>query len=167
MMNADAQLEDLLHANGDSHLYDQIMQLGHPPVVIWWQAVDGFIQAIESARAIAEAPGGETLPLDPLALPAVVTVKKFKEAVLDYIKPNENAHPLGTSCLLCSLPESVTVGYKLCALDNDPWVLRVTAVQESNMLPIASVFMPRGLRASALDQVTPWLKPHLRASLWE
>ena len=65
MMNADAQLEDLLQANRDGHLYNQIMQLGHPPVVIWWQAVDGFIQAIESARAIAEAPGGETLPLDP------------------------------------------------------------------------------------------------------
>ncbi|CAI5735502.1 unnamed protein product [Hyaloperonospora brassicae] len=166
MMNADAQLEDLLQANGESHLYDQIIQLGHPPVTIWWQAIDGFIRAIETARAEAEAPGGETLPPDPLDLPVVVTVQKFKEAVLDYIKPHDNAHPLGTSCLLCSLPETVTVGYKLCALDNDPWVIRITAVHEPNMLPIASVFMPRGLRARALDQVTPRLKPHLRTSLW-
>ncbi|CAH0474197.1 unnamed protein product [Peronospora belbahrii] len=163
MMNADAQLEDVLQENEETHLYDEIMQLGHPPVILWWQHVDEFIRAIETARADAEAPGAESLPTDPLALPAVVTAKRFKEAVIDYIKPQENAARLGTSCLVCSLPESVTVGYKLRALDDNPWVKRMIAFGEPNILPIARVFMPRGLRASALDKVTPRLNP---TSLW-
>ncbi|CAI5735366.1 unnamed protein product [Peronospora destructor] len=155
MMTADAQLEDLLQANEDSHLFDQILQLGHPPVMLWWKRVDEFIRAIETARAKVENSAAEPLPTDPLALPSVVTVKRFKEAVLDYIKPQKHADRLGTSCLLCSLPESVTVGYKLRALDDDPWIQRIIAVGEPNMLPIACVYMPRGLRASALDIVTP------------
>ena len=164
-MPADAQLGDLLQANGDSHLFDPIQQLGHPPVMVWWKRVDAFIRANETARAKAEnAAATSSLPTDPLALPTVVTVNRFKEAVLDYIKPHQHADRLGTSCLLCSLPESVTVGYKLRALDDDPWIQRVVASGEPNMLPIACVFMPRGLRASALDIVTP--RDDHRTSLW-
>ncbi|KAG7388340.1 hypothetical protein PHYPSEUDO_012718 [Phytophthora pseudosyringae] len=165
-MNADAQLEDVLQANGDSHLRDEIMQLGHPPVVFAWKQVDGFIRAIETAQAQAEAPEGEQLPEDPLRLPVVVTVQKFKETVLEYLKSQSKNALLGTSCLSCSLPESVTVGYKLHALDDEPWIQRVVAVGEPNMLPIACVYMPRGLRASALDQVTPRVTSKHRTSLW-
>ncbi|GMF18006.1 unnamed protein product [Phytophthora lilii] len=155
MMNADAQLEEILLTNGESKLYEQIMKLGHPPVVLGWKQVDKFVLAIETARAQADAPGGEALPPSPLELPAVVTVQKFKEAVLDFLKPQENAARLGTSCLLCSMPESVTVGYKLRVLDEDPWIRRIVAVGEPRALPIACVYMPRGLRSRALDQVTP------------
>ncbi|EGZ22459.1 hypothetical protein PHYSODRAFT_330254 [Phytophthora sojae] len=159
MMNADAQLEEILQANGEGHLYEQTLQLGHPPVVFGWQQVDKFVLAVETARAEAES--GNPLPPDPLRLPTVVTVQKFKEAVLNYLKPQEASGLLGTSCILCSLPESVTVGYKLFALDEDPWIRRL-AVEEPKMLPIARVYMPRGLRSSALDQVTP----HQLSSLW-
>ncbi|KAE9018927.1 hypothetical protein PR001_g14010 [Phytophthora rubi] len=115
MMNADAQLEDILQANGEGYLYEQILQLGHPPVVFCWQEVEKFVLAVETARAEAEAQCGKPLPPDPLQLPTVVTVENFKEAVLNYLKPQEDSGLLGTSCLLCSLPESVTVGYKLRA----------------------------------------------------
>ncbi|CAH0514890.1 unnamed protein product [Peronospora belbahrii] len=107
MMNADAQLEDVLQENEETHLYDEIMQLGN------------------CSSRCGELQERNHLPTDPLALPAVVTAKRFKEAVIDYIKPQENAARLGTSCLVCSLPESVTVGYKLRALDDNPWDLSV------------------------------------------
>ncbi|KAE9116844.1 hypothetical protein PF002_g21658 [Phytophthora fragariae] len=160
-MNADAQLEDILQANGEGYLYEQILQLGHPPVVFCWQEVEKFVLAVETARAEAEAQCGKPLPPDPLQLPTVVTVENFKEAVLNYLKPQEDSGLLGTSCLLCSLPESVTDGYKLRALDEDPWIQRILAVEPS-ILPIARVYMPRGLRSGALDLVTP----HQLISLW-
>ncbi|POM81927.1 Superfamily II DNA/RNA helicase, SNF2 family [Phytophthora palmivora] len=166
MMNADAQLEDILRANEEDHLYGQIMSLGHPPMVFAWKQVEGFIRAIETARARVENSGAEPLPDDPLGLPTVVTVKKFKEAVLEYLKPEPTNSTLGTSCILCSLPESGTVGFKLRFLDNEPWIQRVIAIGEPNMLPIAMVYMPRGLRAGALDHVTPQVTPQLRPTLW-
>jgi hypothetical protein len=155
MMNADAQLGEVLQANGDGNLYEQVVELGHPPVVFGWQNVERFIQAIESARARADAPGAEPLPPDPLELPAVVTAPRLKKAVLAYMKPQKATGLLSTSCLLCSLPESVTVGYKLRVLEDEPWTQRVVAGGEPHMLPLASVYMPRGLRSSALDRVIP------------
>ncbi|KAH7482281.1 uncharacterized protein KRP23_5455 [Phytophthora ramorum] len=162
MMNADAQLEEILKTNGDDHLYGQILELGHPPVIVEWQKVEGFIRAIEIAQAQADKPEGESLPTDPLGLPTVVTAQKFKEAVLDYVRPQETSSRLATSCLLCSMPEAVTVGYKLCLLNKEPWIQRIVAVGDPNMLPVARVYMPRGLRSSALDEVMP----KLPGSLW-
>ena len=84
--NTDARLEDVLRANGEEHLYDQIMHLADhveddPPVIFGWQSVEDFVEAMEVAR------GPPALPADPLGLPpppAVVTVQEFKEAVLAY-----------------------------------------------------------------------------------
>ncbi|OWY97802.1 hypothetical protein PHMEG_00031578 [Phytophthora megakarya] len=165
-MNADAQLEDILHENGEDHLYDQVMQLGHPPIIFEWKQVEGFIRAIETAQAQAEVSKGEPLPDDPLGLPVVVTVQKFKEAVLNYLKPQTTSSTLGTSCLVCSLPESGTVGFKMRFLDDEPWMQRIIAVGEPNMLPIANVYMARGLRAGALDLITPQVKWGFRPTLW-
>ncbi|CAK4623375.1 unnamed protein product [Aphanomyces euteiches] len=72
-MNDTALLEDVLRANGEEHLYDKIMQLSvhakdKPPVIFVWKNVEGFVEAIQEARAKASAPGGMALPPNPLAL---------------------------------------------------------------------------------------------------
>ncbi|KAI9912519.1 hypothetical protein PsorP6_006519 [Peronosclerospora sorghi] len=154
MMTADAQLGDLLQANGESGLWPQIQALGHPPLVFWWHNVDAWIRAIETARAHVDLDDG--VPREPLALPTVVTTQSLKRAVLAFLKPSATASTLGTSCLVCSLAETVTVGYQLRTLDDHPWTHRVVALHDrETMGPLASVFMPRGRRASAFDNVTP------------
>ncbi|CAH0514892.1 unnamed protein product [Peronospora belbahrii] len=135
------------------------------PLYYGWQHVDEFIRAIETARADAEAPGAESLPTDPLALPAVVTAKRFKEAVIDYIKPQENAARLGTSCLVGTLPESVTVGCTSCVLwiDN-PWVKRMIAFGVGQTYTANRAMCVHASRSSReCIKVTPRLNP---TSLW-
>ncbi|KAH9120309.1 hypothetical protein LEN26_011161 [Aphanomyces euteiches] len=151
-MNDTALLEDVLRANGEEHLYDKIMQLSvhakdKPPVIFVWKNVEGFVEAIQEARAKASAPG--------------VTIQKLKEAVLEYARVSCAAPRLGTSCLPCSLAQFGQVMCMLRTLDLHPWSQRVIAVGVPNSLPIACVYIPRP-RSNTLRRATP----HFVASLW-
>ncbi|OWZ12927.1 hypothetical protein PHMEG_00013837 [Phytophthora megakarya] len=130
-------------------LLDQYLFLSHF-LIFGWQNVEAFLQAIEAARTEADA-GGEPLPDDPLNLPAVVTVQNFKEAVLEDARIPEAPVRLGTTCLLCSLAQSMQVICRLDRLDMDPWVQRIIAVGVPNALSIARVYVPRP-RSNTLDR---------------
>jgi hypothetical protein len=153
----DTLLEDVLKRNGEEHLFDKIMELSvhvedEPPVIFGWQNVEEFVRAIQVARAQAGAPGGAPLPADPLGLPAALTVQNFKEAVLDYSRIQGALARLDTTCLLCTLAQSIQVGGRLQRLDLDPWIRHIVAVGVPNMLPIACVYVPRP-RSNTLDNV--------------
>ena len=157
--NSAACLEDVLRGNGEEYLYDQIMQLAvhvedDPPMIFGWQNVEGFVRAIQMARAQAGVPGGVPLPADPLGLPAAVNGQTLKEAVLEYARIQGAPARLDTTCLPCSLAQSCQVGYMLQRLDLNPWTQRIIAVGVTNSLPIACVYVPRP-RSNALDRVTP------------
>ncbi|KAF0737656.1 hypothetical protein Ae201684P_006210 [Aphanomyces euteiches] len=132
-----------------------------PPVIFVWKNVEGFVEAIQEARAKASAPEGMPLPPNPLALSGSVTIQKFKEAVLEYARVSCAAPRLGTSCLPCSLAQFGQVMCMLRTLDLNPWSQRVIAVGVPNSLPIACVYIPRP-RSNTLRRATP----HFVASLW-
>jgi len=156
--NKTALLEDVLETNGEDHLFSTIMELSvhveeDPPVIFGWQNVEGFVQAIQQAQAQAAAPGGKPLPADPFGLPAAVNVQNFKEAVLEFARIPGALPRLDTTCLPCSLAQSLQVTFVLGQLDLDPWIRRVAAVAVPDMLPIAFVYVPRP-RSHTLDRVT-------------
>ncbi|KAG1697127.1 hypothetical protein DVH05_017511 [Phytophthora capsici] len=149
-------LMDVLRANGEEHLYDKIMELSvhveeNPPIIFGWQHVEEFVQAIEKAHALAGEPDSEPLPPSPFRLHAPVTVKSFKEAVLDFVKIPEAEARLETTCLPCTLAQSVDVGGRLQELDFDPWIRRVFDV-EVVKAPIAFVYLPRA-QSNTLERV--------------
>jgi len=153
-----ALLEDVLKTNGEEHLFSTIMDLSvhvedDPPVIFGWQNVEGFVRGIREAQAQAVAPGGEPLPADPFGLPAAVNVQNFKEAVLEHARIQGALPRLDTTCLPCSLAQSLQVTFVLGQLDLDPWIRRVAAVAVPDMLPIAFVYVPRP-RSHTLDRVT-------------
>ncbi|OWY90369.1 hypothetical protein PHMEG_00041525 [Phytophthora megakarya] len=155
-------LTDVLKKNGEEHLYETIMELSvhveeAPLVIFGWQNVEAFVQAIEAARTEADA-GGEPLPDDPLKL--LVTVQNFKEALLEYARISEAPVRLDTTCLLCSLAQSMQVTAELRTLDLDPWIQRIiavgvpnTLVGVPNALPVACVYVPRP-RFNTLDRAS-------------
>ena len=159
-----ARLDDILKANGEQHLFDEIQRLScrvedAPPVIFGWQDahVEAFLRAMETA---AQAP----LPQNPLGLPASVTMRQFNEAVLEYAWSQGAPGRLGTSCLPCSLTEFGQVIFMLASLDLDPWTRRVLALGEPKARPIACVFVPRRPRGNVvtLDRATP----HFPGRLW-
>ncbi|KAH9124064.1 hypothetical protein AeMF1_005116 [Aphanomyces euteiches] len=151
-MNDTALLEDVLRANGEEHLYDKIMQLSvhakdKPPVIFVWKNVEGFVEAIQEARAKASAPG--------------VTIQKFKEAVLEYARAGNAQAALGTTCLPCTLGQFGHVFCSLATLDLHPWTQRILAVGGPKSLPIACVYVPRPLSNTLESAVR-----HFPNSLW-
>ncbi|KAG7382185.1 hypothetical protein PHYPSEUDO_005160 [Phytophthora pseudosyringae] len=158
-----ALLEVVLKANGEEHLYDTIMELAiyvevYPLVIFGWQNVEDFVRGIQTARAQAVAPGGVPLPVDPLGLPAAVSVQNFREAVLDDATIQGAPARLGTTCLPCSLAQFGEVTFML---SDDPWIHRVIAVGVPHAVPIACGYVPRP-RSNILDRATP----HHPNSLW-
>ena len=108
---------------------------------------------VQAAQTQAAAPGGLPLPDDPLGLPAAVTVKNFKEAVLECARAQGAPAPFGTVCLPCSLAQFGRVMHILGKLEVEPWIQRIIAVGEPNSLPIACVYVPRP-RSNTLDRAT-------------
>lgn len=71
-------LKNVLQANGEYDLYDEIKQLSqnaeeNPPLIFGWENVEQFVEAIHVAQA---EPHGE-VPDPPFGLPVDVSVKEF------------------------------------------------------------------------------------------
>jgi hypothetical protein len=166
-IDADATLlEDVLKGNGEEDLFEKMMELAvdaedYPPLIFAWQNVEVFVQAIQAAQEQAAAPGGVPLPPDPFGLPAGVNVQNFKEAVLEYARVPGAPARLGTTCLPCSLAQSLDVTPKLARIGFEPWMQRIIAVGVPNSLPIAHIYVPHP-GTNALERVLA----HYPNSLW-
>lgn len=134
-------LKDVLHRNGDEHLFCPIQRLSEtspsqPTVVFCWHKVDAFVRAIQTA-----APTATERP--PFRLPALLTAQGLKAAILSHVKP-DGTTPLGTTAVLCLKKEDDHCVAKLAVLAQDPWIQSVLKDQEeAQLLPLATIYAPK------------------------
>lgn len=162
-INKDILLEDILMKNKEPDLYQEIMELAEkadddPPVIFEWENVDKFVAAINTARravvAIPPLPPGLEFPVNDNALDIDLDVHDFKCAILQYARVANAATPVGTTALPGTVAECCKCTSMLALLNVDPWTAHIVGYGGLNILPVASIYIPKA-RSNTLEGAMP------------
>jgi hypothetical protein len=133
---------DVLKKNGEESLFDQITDLvkvakKDPPLFFGWEKIEAFLNAVNTAQGVVPAPPPT------LILPPNMDVHALKVALLNYVRMPGAAAPRGTSVLPCTQAQCCQCTAMLKELELHPWTQNIIAQGGANILPIATIFIPK------------------------
>jgi hypothetical protein len=154
-------LRNVLKKNGEEKLFRKIKNLANgaeedPPLIFGWENIEPFLNAANTAQGVVPAPP-PTLILRPN-----MNVRELKVALLSYVRVPDAAAPCGTSVLPCTIDQYGHCISMLKELEFHPWTQYIIAQGGVNILPIATMFVPKP-RSNTVKYALP-AKPN---TLWQ